>query len=63
LSTKVIESIPTGPDFRSLDPGLLELCPQYKPLGNSELIKKIDFSIKIIAETCLNHRKFILTPV
>jgi hypothetical protein len=60
-STKVIKSIPIGPVFRSLEPGLLEFCvcsPQ--PLGNSKLIKKIGFSIKIIAETRIIHRKFIL---
>jgi hypothetical protein len=60
-SPKVIKSIPTGPVFRSLDPGLLEFCVRSpQPLGNSKLIKKIGFSIKIIAETCIIDRKFIL---
>ena len=60
-SPKVIKSIPTSPVFRSLDPGLLEFCVRStQPLGNSKLIKKIGFSIKIIAETCIIDRKFIL---
>jgi hypothetical protein len=43
-STKVIKSIPIGPVFRSLDPGLLEFCVHGpEPLGNSELLKKIGF--------------------